>query len=1050
MGEGLLVAVRRCATYYSERWAADASTLWVKVSPVGALGAPLLVAASYIPPASSNKLQRCSAATRFERIARHVAQAAAVGAVVIAGDFNACVGVLSGATSAQRADLHGRLLQQLCADTGLELCTGEIPGDYLALGTYRHANTRIDHIVASPLARPWLQHCSVNRRRLDSDHFPLEVDLTLPWVARAAQAASGVPLCRLRWDSTCSVAYSEALRPAALDAVCAAADAENVALSFDLFHAEATRAAGVGGMPLRPARPGPPIAPQPGWFDRECRGLRAAVRRFARRWPGTEAYHALVGHYRRVARRKKRTWKIRRGQALYQELKSDPRSLYGRARLVPLRLPVTLQDPAQWQPFIDKLAHGPEHHGVHLPPLAPGQPHAGPAEPLARPFTAEDVLDATKQLKNGRSCGASGWPAELLRYAYGPKPSPDEPPPHLLLPALTAMLNCWLRAGAVPHAANCSLVVPVHKRGDVALPSNYRPIAVGEPVLRLYAVLINMRLITYTETAGLRAPSQAGFRPGLSTLHQIFTLQHLIDRAAHLKQPLFCCFLDLKGAYDRVPRALLWQSLARLGVPDTLLAAIQSLYTDADYAISVGGRRGACARSTCGVKQGCPLSPTLFGLLLDGLHWALMAGAPDAGPPLACGRRVPDLGYADDFCLLASSALDLQRLLDVAYPFLTSIGMEVSLEKTRVVVFGRPRARAPVPGEWTCGGVMLDRVQEYKYLGIIFSARDGIAATFPSLHDRLNRSWHILEQHFGALNDDVSLALMRAIFQQCVPPAGSYACEVWGVRRVIGRRQRAREKVAQTHMQLWRRLLRLPQGVSTQVVLRELSVRSPESIWLRSACRFWNVLSSAPEGSLQRAVALSDWDDAVSRNVNNWAGSLQGHLSDLGYNFRINRHRMFPIDVSAALECHDARERQCWADCDVCPRTCHSVGAALCKYQRWFALPDGATHNPFFRLPLTLRQAYKVVRFRLGCHELPITAQRNQRLPRPQRLCSHCDQRALGDEFHMLFECPATLAARAPYARLFPPGCTMLEFMHHPDSMAVARCILACLAVVAG
>lgn len=253
------------------------------------------------------------------------------------------------------------------------------------------------------------------------------------------------------------------------------------------------------------------------------------------------------------------------------------------------------------------------------------------------------VLAALKRLQNGHSAGASGWPAELLRYGYGPAPNPDKPPPHLLAPAVTALLNCWLRTGIIPPAANCSLVVPIHKRGDVAQPRNYRPIAVGEPVLRLYGALLNERLVAYTESQGLRAPSQTGFRPRLSTLHPIFTLQHLIDHARHLRQPLFSCFLDLKGAYDRVPRILLWQALTRLGVPDTLLTAIQSLYNTADYAISVGGRRSASARSACGVKQGCPLSPTLFGLLLDvdGLHWALIAGAPLRGLPLLAGVGCP-------------------------------------------------------------------------------------------------------------------------------------------------------------------------------------------------------------------------------------------------------------------------------------------------------------------------------------------------------------------------------------------------------------------------
>ncbi|KAK9836090.1 hypothetical protein WJX81_000576 [Elliptochloris bilobata] len=427
-----------------------------------------------------------------------------------------------------------------------------------------------------------------------------------------------------------------------------------------------------------------------------------------RHWPDSPDSRALLREYFSVTRRKRRAWALSYALALLRELRADPRALYKRAKPAVPRLPVALQATGVWEAFVRELAQRPDPPGVGLPPAPPAQPtaaQAGPAAELNAAFSAAEVRTGLQLLRNGRSAGSSGLAAEFLRYAYGKPSSPDTPAPHRLQPALAELYNSWFQAGAVPDAANVSLVTPIYKRGDAAEPSNYRPIAVGEPVTRLYAALLNVRLVAYTERAGLRAPSQAGFRPRLSTQHQLFCLQHLVDRATHLRQPLFCCFLDLKGAYDRVPRALLWQALQRLGVHGRMLGALQSLYSNAEYAINVGGRRGVGVRSTRGVKQGCPLSPTLFGLLLDGLHWALLAGAPGAGPQLACGRSVPDLGYADDFCLLATSPAHLQRLLDVAHGFLTSVGMELSVNKTCVMAFGVAAAAAAEGVAWSCGAI---------------------------------------------------------------------------------------------------------------------------------------------------------------------------------------------------------------------------------------------------------------------------------------------------------------------------------------------------------
>ncbi len=101
---------------------------------------------------------------------------------------------------------------------------------------------------------------------------------------------------------------------------------------------------------------------------------------------------------------------------------------------------------------------------------------------------------------------------------------------------------------------------------------------------------------------------------------------------------------------------------------------------------------------------------------------------------------------------------------------------------TRVVVFAMgPAARAPKP-VWSCGGASLACVSEYKCLGVMFPAEQGLAAGFLHLRGRLHDTGVLWQRQFAELGDGLSLELMRQLDLQAVPPAGSHACEVWGVR----------------------------------------------------------------------------------------------------------------------------------------------------------------------------------------------------------------------------------------------------------------------------
>lgn len=116
----------------------------------------------------------------------------------------------------------------------------------------------------------------------------------------------------------------------------------------------------------------------------------------------------------------------------------------------------------------------------------------------------------------------------------------------------------------------------------------------------------------HTEAHGLRAIGQAGFRKQHSMLDHIFTLRAMIEDARFHKQKVYCCFVDFRKSFDTVPRRL-----KGMGIPKDMRWGIAALYEKVMGKVRAPGGWSTKVHNTIGVKQGCPLSPTLFGLYID-------------------------------------------------------------------------------------------------------------------------------------------------------------------------------------------------------------------------------------------------------------------------------------------------------------------------------------------------------------------------------------------------------------------------------------------------
>ena len=233
--------------------------------------------------------------------------------------------------------------------------------------------------------------------------------------------------------------------------------------------------------------------------------------------------------------------------------------------------------------------------------------------------------------------------------------------------------------------------------------------------------------------------------------------------------------------------------------------------------MKVNGTAGSPAIQQMGVRQGCPLSPTLFGIFFDGLHDHLQQHAPTAGLQLGSGRWLSSLVYADDVVLLSWSSQGLQLLIDGMHAFCVSMGLTISPTKTEVVVF-----HGGAPSAWHVGGQPLPVSGSFKYLGLIFHETGSMSPALTRLTQNGHGARACLSAKYKKLHCDKSFLMIRRLFDAVVKPTVSYGCEVWGTM-CTGSMTPELRRMANIQLAFFRQTLQLKSGVPAPVIFSELA-----------------------------------------------------------------------------------------------------------------------------------------------------------------------------------------------------------------------------------
>ena len=245
---------------------------------------------------------------------------------------------------------------------------------------------------------------------------------------------------------------------------------------------------------------------------------------------------------------------------------------------------------------------------------------------------------------------------QLQRLPSRSSPGPDKIPYVFWknLPGAASLLariyNICLMNNKIPIAWKNSTTTLIYKKGDRDDPGNWRPIALQPTIYKIYAAILARRLAQFCIDNSIISPLQKGFMPVEGCFEHCFLMNCLFEDSKRRRKDLRLLWLDLQNAFGSIPHSVLFDMMSRLSIPPHFINLCKDIYDGSytRYRCAAGLTTNIC--QTVGVKQGCPLSPLLFNLALQGLLLGL--DKLPGGYSFSSNLTIKYLAYADDLCLV--------------------------------------------------------------------------------------------------------------------------------------------------------------------------------------------------------------------------------------------------------------------------------------------------------------------------------------------------------------------------------------------------------------
>ena len=227
----------------------------------------------------------------------------------------------------------------------------------------------------------------------------------------------------------------------------------------------------------------------------------------------------------------------------------------------------------------------------------------------------EEVRLAMFSIDDNKAPGPDGFSARFFKAAWS-----------IIGSDVTEAVISFFNSGSLLREINCTIIALVPKVPNPEFMNDYRPISCCNTVYKCISKIIAARINQCIPE--IISPSQSAFVKGRSIADNILITQELMVNYHRDKGPPRCALkVDLKKAYDTISWSCILGILRAMGTPVYLLDCIKACITTPSFSVSVNGELAGFFASKRGLRQGDPMSPLLFIIVMEAFSRSLSVAA---------------------------------------------------------------------------------------------------------------------------------------------------------------------------------------------------------------------------------------------------------------------------------------------------------------------------------------------------------------------------------------------------------------------------------------